>query len=42
VSDAEAARHLAFVQAQLKDLSLWTANGLEIRAEVRAEAEAST
>lgn len=42
VSDVEAARHLAFVQAQLKDLSLWTANGLEIRAEVRAEAEAST
>jgi DNA polymerase-3 subunit epsilon len=29
LSDDEAARHLAFVTAQLKDLSLWTANGLE-------------
>lgn len=39
VSADEAARHLAFVQAQLKDLSLWTANGLEI--EIRADADAS-
>lgn len=42
VSEAEAARHLAFVQAQLKDLSLWTANGLDVTAEVTAGAEAST
>lgn len=39
VSAEEAARHLAFVQAHLKDLSLWTANGLEI--EIRADADAS-
>jgi DNA polymerase-3 subunit epsilon len=38
LSEAEAARHLAFLEAQLRDLSLWTANGLEVG--LRADAGA--